>query len=158
VLQAAKVLSSVLKLAIAHIKKEGISVYTFAFYHDHESGAVSVCVDTRNNSEKSVKFMNDYNMGHFFKAVAKGDLKGASLWQANIGRSLSLGDFALVNTARTDIANLKIDEQFYVTMVQELVAVQGEIASLSDHPEHLVFACSGAGDEVAFVWSLPNRS
>ena len=56
-----------------------IPVFTFAFYHDHESGAVSVCVDTKENSAKLVLSMNNYNMRHFFKAVAGGASKCTAL-------------------------------------------------------------------------------
>jgi len=40
-------------------------VYTFALYHDHESAAVSVCVDTEANSRRVVAHTNRYNMKHF---------------------------------------------------------------------------------------------
>jgi len=92
---------------------------------------------------------------YFEQAVAGGDLAQAALWQANVGRSLSLGDFALVNAARTDIGELQIDDQFYVLMTQAVVAVQERVAALAPHPDKLVFACSGPDDEVALVWAMP---
>ena len=146
---------AVLKAAIAEVKSKKISVFTFAFYHDHESGAVSVCVDTEENSARTVHSMNKYNLRHFHKAVAAGNLQQASLWQANVGRSLSLGDFVMVNVARADIEELVIDKQFHLSMVQALVHVQDEIATLSSNPELLLLACSSENSEVGYVWSLP---
>src|SRR3982750_3530417 len=56
---------SVLRDAIAHPRAEAVPVYTFAFYHDHESGAVSVCVDTEASSARQVRATNRYNAKHF---------------------------------------------------------------------------------------------
>lgn len=154
-MQAISLFNSVLRAALNEMKEKAVPVFTFAFYHDHESGAVSVCVDTEESSDNTVRSMNSYNVRHFLKAVERGDLKSASLWQANIGRSLSLGDFSFINIARTDIGEINVNEQFYVSMVKALVAVQEEVAILANSPERLVFACSGKDDEVAYVWSLP---
>ena len=87
--------------------------------------------------------------------MAKGDLKDAALWQANVGRSLSLGDFAIVNAAHTDIGDVPVDDRFYVLMTQAVVAIQNRVAALAPHPDKLVFACSGADDDVALVWAMP---
>ena len=39
-------------------KVSGLNIYTFAIYHDHESGFVSVCIDTEENSKlKLEKFL-----------------------------------------------------------------------------------------------------
>lgn len=146
---------AVLRAAIAEVKSKNISVFTFAFYHDHESDAVSVCVDTEENSVRSVQSMNKYNLRYFLKAVAEGNFQHASLWQANVGRSLSLGDFAMVNVARADIEEFVIDERFHLSMVKALVAVQNEIATLSSNPERLLLSCSSENSEVGYVWSLP---
>jgi hypothetical protein len=146
--------ASVLTSAIAEVERQGVPVFTFALYHDHESGAVSVCVDTEESSNRSVAATNRFNMRYFAKAVAQGDLESADLWQANIGRSLSLGDFQLVNLARTKIEDIEVNHKFYVAMVQALFAVQGRLVPLSPNPERLVLACSGADSEVAYVWSL----
>ncbi len=99
--------------------------------------------------------MNKYNLRYFLKAVAEGNLQLASLWQANVGRSLSLGDFAMVNVARADIEESVIDERFYLSMVQALVAVQDEIAMLTSNPERLLLACSSESSEVGYVWPHP---
>jgi hypothetical protein len=70
--------------------------------------------------------MNRYNMKYFMQAIADKDLKSANLWQANIGRSLSLGDFLLVNCARTDLGKTKTTPAFYLAMIEALVAVQSK--------------------------------
>ena len=145
----------VLESALGEIESSGLPVFTFAMYHDHESGAVSVCADSEENSARAVASMNAYNAKHFGIAVAKGDLEQAALWQANVGRSLSLGDFAIVNAARTNIGAVPVDDQFYILMAQAVVAIQDRVAALAPQPDKLVFACSGADDEVALVWAMP---
>jgi len=152
-MSVAELFASVLQSALAEVRQKSIPVYTFALYHDHESHAVSVCVDTEENSARCVASMNRYNMKYFMQAIADNDLKSASLWQANIGRSLSLGDFVLVNCARTDLGKTKATSAFYLTMIEALVAVQSEVVDLSPNPERLVLASSGPNDEVAYVWS-----
>jgi len=153
----------VLADALDQVRAAGVSVYTFAVYFDHESHALSVCVDTLENSRSTVASINEYNSKYFHKAVASGDLKGASLWQANIGRSLSLGDFHLVNVGRRDLpSNVKASPEFFVGLVQSLVSIESEVAALSSDPEALVFCCSGTGDEIEYCWSLgldlPNQT
>jgi hypothetical protein len=154
-MSAALLFQAVLDSALTEIASSGLPIFTFAMYHDHESGAVSVCADTEENSARTVAATNACSAKHFGKAVARGDLKQAALWQANVGRSLSLGDFAIVNAARTGIGDVRVDDQFYILMTQAVVAVQERVAALARHPDRLVFACSGPDDEVALVWSLP---
>jgi hypothetical protein len=149
----AELFASVLQRALEEVRQKSIPVYTFALYHDHESHAVSVCVDTEDNSARCVASTNRYNMKYFMQAIADKDLKAASLWQANIGRNLSLGDFVLVNCARADLGEAKVTPTFYLAMIEALVAVQSEVFALCPNPERLVFACSGPNDEVAYVWS-----
>jgi hypothetical protein len=148
----------VLGVALDEVRAKGTPVFTFALYHDCESRTVSVCVDTEDNSRRKVLSTNCYNMRHFLNAVAEGDLEAASLWQANIGRCLSLGDFTLVNVARTGQGEIPVDEQFYLSMVRALVKVQSQVALLAPHPERLVLACSSPNNEVGYVWSLPGTA
>jgi hypothetical protein len=157
-MQLSALFGEVLNRALREIQAATVPVFTFALYYDHESMAVSVCVDTEENSNKTVHAINGYNMKYFMDAIAAGDLSSASLWQANIGRSLSLGDFALVNVARTSLEKVHADDQFYVELVRSLAAVQDRVAVLSPARERLVLACSGADDEVAYVWSLPTSA
>src|SRR3712207_5236771 len=111
---AAELFAEVLSNAIEEVRERRTPVYTFALYHDHESAAVSVCVDTEENSLRPVAKSNAYGIKHFAKAVAAGDLKSAALWNANTGRSLSLGDFALVNVARVGLGDVTAGKGFYV--------------------------------------------
>lgn len=157
-MNAAALCESVLRRALHEVREKAIPVYTFALYHDHESSAISVCVDTEENSNVAVASMNRYNMKYFMSAVAEKDLKSASLWQANVGRSLSLGDFSLVNAAHTELGSVKVDKLFYLTMVESLIEVQDEVATLSPDRDRLVLACSGPNDEVAYVWAVPSAT
>lgn len=148
---------NVVDRALAEARSRSIRVYTFAFYHDHESAAVSVCVDTQDNSERVVRGINAYNSKHFFEAVETRDLKMAALWQANTGCSLSLGDFAAVNLARTELpGNLRgVD---YCAMVHAVMVRHEEVRLQSLDPSRTLLACSGPEEEVALVWSLPETS
>ncbi len=155
---AALLFRSILESALSEIEASGLPVFTFAMYHDHESGAVSVCADSEESSARAVASMNAYNAKHFAAAVAKGDLEHAALWQANVGRSLSLGDFAIVNAARTELGEVPPDGQFYVLMAQAVVDIQDRVAALAPRPDRLVLACSGPDDEVALVWTMPTAT
>jgi hypothetical protein len=147
------VIAEVLSHAIIQIRERALPVYTFALYFDHESEAISVCVDTEENSARTVLSMNAYNTKHFHRAVSDGDLKMAKLWQASLGRSLSLGDFALVNAGRTELPGVEQDELLFATMLNALVAAELEVSKLAPAPRKLIFACSGVANEVEYVWS-----
>ncbi len=151
-METSSLFEAVLEGALREVAARQLPVYTFALYHDHESEAVSVCVDTEEQSAKTVASINRYNVGYFAQAVTSGDLKSACLWQANVGRSLSLGDFALVNAARTPLPSGAVSKGFYLSMVRAVMSVEKRVAVLSPHPERLLFACSGADAEVAYVW------
>ncbi len=143
----------ILNTALAELRSAGIDVFSFALYHDHESRTVSVCVDTEANSWRAVEESNRYSAAHFQEAIAQGDLQQAVLWQANAGRNLSLGDFLLVNLARTNLGDVPVDEQFHLLMAQALIANQQAIAALASKPARLLLACSGRDSEVALAWS-----
>lgn len=144
----------VIARAIAEIRKARLPLYTFAFYHDHESYAVSVCADTAESSSKSVAANNEAIGKYFLRAVSDGDLKEIGSWSANHGRSLSLGDFAMVNVARTDFdARVRTGKDFYLAMIRAVISRESEIVTLAAHPQQLIFCCSGPKDEVAFIWS-----
>lgn len=127
-------IDSVLAEALAQARATGVSVYTFALYYDHESPAISVFIDTVEQSLASLASMNAYNSKYFHRAVSNGDLKDASLWQANIGRSLSLGDFRMVNVGRRELgANFSPLHDFFLSLVQALVAAESEVAFQHSH-------------------------
>jgi hypothetical protein len=97
---SSQIIADLLDKAVTAISKKAISVHTFALYHDRESSRLSVCVDTADNSRRVVAGINQYNAKHFAAAIKSGDLANAALWQANVGRSLALGDFSAVNFVR----------------------------------------------------------
>ena len=158
-----KLIEEVLKQALSEARSANVPIYTFALYYDHESSAISVCIDTAEKSAATVASINAYNGKYFHGAVAAGNLEGASLWQANIGRSLSLGDFHLVNVARRELGcDFRPEEEFFVSLVQGVVAVEPLVAEMSVTPESLLLCCSGPDSEVQYWWSLsaqgPNNS
>ena len=157
-MRAEDLFKEVLNQAISELRNEEFAVYTFALYHDHESNAVSVCVDTEENSRRTVQRINSYNAKHFLREVGAANLPGAALWQANIGRSLSLGDFAKVNLARRELDKLVPSETLYLEMVKCLCAAAPRIAALSSDPSRLLFAASGESAEIAYVWAMPSDS
>ena len=146
--------SGVIKAALSEVRKDPIPVYTFALYHDHESGFVSVCVDTKESSMRLVRDSNRWDMRYFAEHIQSGNWKDAALFQANIGRSLSLGDFARVNLGETDLdGDVSTDESFYLEMARAVIAHQREILELAPSPDDVVFCCSSADSEVGLVWS-----
>jgi len=151
------IVADVLDRAIAEVRSRGIAVYTFALYFDHESPALSVCVDTAANSARTVKGINAYNRKYFVDAVQAGDLRAASLWCSNVGRSLSLGDFALVNVARTELSTeASEDQSVFQAMLRVLVAREHEVAILAPDRDALLLCCTGPDDEAEYVWSVPD--
>jgi hypothetical protein len=151
-------LESVVAAALSELHTSPVAIHTFAFYHDHESGAVSVCVDTKESSLRLVHQSNQWSIKHFVQHLQNGSWEDACLFQANVGRSLSLGDFARVNLARTALpASTVADQSFYLAMARAVIAHQREILMLASDREDVVFCCSSADSEVGLVWSaLPN--
>jgi hypothetical protein len=147
--------TSVLTEAISELRKKRLDVYTFALYFDHESNAISVCADTVSNSAATVRGINTYNRKYFDPAVASGDLKAASLWCSNIGRSLSLGDFVAKNLARTPAKDSNLGSEFFVGMLHALMDAENEIATLTSDKDTLLLCCTGPSDETEFYWGLP---
>ena len=149
----------VIRRALGEARLQSVPIFTFAFYFDHESSAISVCIDTEENSLRTVQRINSYNAKYFQAAVSAGDLPGAAMWQANTGRSLSLGDFQLVNLARLDVDPPDDPPSFFLKMVRAVVRNQGAIEQQSVDPNRLCLCSSGPSDEVELVWSaLPTRS
>lgn len=151
--EAMRLFNDVLSRTIAEVRERGTNVFTFAFYHDHESAAVSVCVDTEPNSAREVLSENAFGMKYFADAIADGDLKQAALWKANIGRSLSLGDFELVNVALTDLGSVTVDDDFYLSMIRALRSRENDIVQLARQPHRLLFCSSSADAEVGYLWT-----
>lgn len=143
----------VLDEALKTIGRESIDVFTFALYFDHESSAISVCVDTLPNSERQVFDQNQYSQKHFWRVIASGKLSEAALWQSNVGRNLSLGDFAKVNVARVELHDVELDDAMTLDLVESLRAREDRIAKLTSCPHRLLICCSTPDDEVGLIWS-----
>jgi hypothetical protein len=93
-------------------------------------------------------------MKYFAEHVRDDNWRDACLFQANIGRSLSLGDFARVNVAKTDLPSGVVNgESFYLSMAKAVIANQQEILALAPSREEVIFCCSDANSEVGLVWS-----
>ncbi|WP_417530444.1 hypothetical protein [Marinobacter lipolyticus] len=137
-------------------KVDGIDIYTFALYHDHESGFFSICIDTKENSDIQVAESNKYAMKHFRGMISESDIEGAMLWQANVGRNLSLGDFHAVNIAEIELTSLEVDDSFYLAAINALQNKAELILQRSSHGQSLLFCCSTANDEVGLTWVQEN--
>jgi len=127
------------------------NIYTLALYHDHESAMVSVRIDTEENSIKKVHESNKYSMRNLQRLIGESNLKEALLWQANVGRNLSLGDFTEVNVSEREI-EMKVTDSFYLSMITALNNKAASIMERSTHSESLLFCCSTEQDEVGLVW------
>ena len=143
----------VIRAAIDAAVSNGLRVYTFALYFDHESPALSVCMDTKENSLKKVSEQNAYAAEYFHRFIDAGDLDQAAHWQVNIGRNLSLGDFAKVNVARTDVAHDEYSASDCLALIRRVMTHEGEIRQLAEVPDELVFCCTSPTDEVGVVWA-----
>jgi len=137
-------------------KAKHLDIFTFGIYHDHESGFVSICIDTKENSDKEVIESNKYSMKHFKRVINEGSLEEAALWQANIGRNLSLGDFEAVNIVEHELNNTKVDDSFYLAMVKAANNKAASVLKQSTHGASLVFCCSTANEEVGLTWVQEN--
>lgn len=145
-------LNEALDDALTVVRQKSIPIYTIAFFHDHESRAVSICVDTEENSNAHAASSNRYFSKYFWKAVEQRDLKEIRSNSADSGRNASLGDFVLVNAGRRDLPKGRIGKELYLDMISTLRSREGEIASLAKSRDHLLFCCSGPNAEVDFWW------
>ena len=143
----------VIGAALDEASKEGLRIYTLALYFDHESPALSVCMDTKENSIRQVKEQNAYSAKYFQKFIGAGDLEQAALWQANVGRNLSLGDFARVNVARTPVAQADMSQGDFLSLIRCLMSHEREVRKLAEIADELVLCCTSPTDEVGIVWA-----
>ena len=148
-------LTAVMNRALELLEQQSFALYTLAFYLDHESSAIAICADTQPNSDRVVAEINRYNLRHFLDAIREADLSAAALWQANVGRSLSLGDFTAVNLARTELGDVPVDVSLCHAMVDTVIKNHSRIRKLSPNPAHTLLATSTLEDEVGLIWSLP---
>ncbi|MCF6442127.1 hypothetical protein L1077_22120 [Pseudoalteromonas luteoviolacea] len=134
------------------LKACNLDIYTFAIYYEHESGFVSICIDTEENSKVRLAESNKYSMKYFRQSIIEGDLEQALLWQANIGRNLSLGDFTAINIVEKYIEDECVDSRFYLDMVNAIESKADKILKQSSHGGSLLFCCSTAEEEVGLTW------
>ncbi|MBU6954448.1 hypothetical protein [Hahella sp. HN01] len=137
-------------------KAKDLDIFTFAIYHDHESGFVSVCIDTKQNSENQLLESNKYSMKHFRRIIEEGSIEEAMFWQANIGRNLSLGNFAAINISEKEVAGIIPDNSFYLDMVKAIQNKEDLILQKSTHGSSLLFCCSTEDEEVGLTWVQEN--
>lgn len=146
-------IDAVLREGLSFAAENQVRLYTVAFYLDHESRAISLCLDTQPNSMKVVRSINKFSTEHFNSAVKNGDLEGAALWQANTGRSLSLGDYAHVNIGRRTLKGIALDSELILAMTRALQRRSPHFLELSPTPGSLLFACSTLTEEVGLTWT-----
>lgn len=142
--------------ALSECQRKNVNIYTFALYHDHESGFVSVCVDTEESSKRSCISINEYKRKQFLRAIEGNEIKKAQSWLASTGRSLSLGDFAFVNLTEIIISEKTVHDSFYLNMVNAIEEMSELIVRQSEHGKNLIFCCSTGNDEVGLIWSNKN--
>jgi len=141
--------------ALKAASEQKIDIYTFAMYHDHESGFVTICIDTKQNSDKSVISQNRYSRDNFLREIEGGNLEMAGLWQANGGRSFSLGNFSFVDFRAIEVTQRKKQKGFYLAMIKAIEEMSELIQRSSSHGSNLIYCCSTEKDEVGLIWS-PN--
>ena len=108
----------VIAQALDEIVRKGMSgqIVTVALYFDHEGPALSICADTLDNSDRHAATSLSWSFHQMAAALEAGDLENAELYNASVGRSLSLGDFSLVNLGRTELPSAERcepDEAFF---------------------------------------------
>lgn len=147
-----KPFDTIIGQALKILFDERADVFTFGFYHDHESHAVSVCADTKDKSKRSTLESNRFRKDQFLRAIQEQDLESAARWNSNTGRSFSLGDFRYVNLGRQAIRVPNNSAPFYRAMVDALMRNSDKIAALASNPEELVMCCSTKNSEVGLIW------
>ena len=142
--------------SLVELSRARFRLYTFALYLDVESSCLAVCADTASNSARLVRRINRFNCAEFGESVERGDLAGAALWQANLGRNLSLGDFALVNMCRLTIPSVT-PPTTYLLMLRAMRQREQELLLATPRPAKLMLVCTGPNDEAEFTW-VPSAS
>lgn len=146
-------LASILERAIDELKKARADVYTFSFCHEQKSGSVSVYADSEASSRSVIGALNRSSMKRFAKAVKKRDLDEALMWQATVGRSLSLSNFAWKKLAKSSLGKLKNAPELHEAMLLAALDVAPKVAALTSDRDKLLFTCSTVDEEVGLVWT-----
>lgn len=147
------ILSAVLQRALDALKQARADVYTFSFCHDRRRGAVSVYADTEVSSRRVLGALNRSSMKRFAKAVQQRDLDEASMWQASVGRNLSLAAFSWRNLARRTLGDFKHAPELHEAMLLAAIECAPKVVALTSDRETLLFTCSTADEDVGLVWT-----
>ncbi len=140
--------------ALQKVAKANIDIYTFAIYHDHESGFVSICIDTKENSKNTILNANSFIKEQFQLAIENDDLDRAADWQTSGGRSFELGSFRHKNIDDIRVPINPKRKSFYLDMVKAVQEMSELIARHSSHGKNLLFCSSTSKREVGLVWSV----
>jgi hypothetical protein len=155
-------LSTVLECAIDELHSQHADVHTFAFCLEPGGRAVSVYADSETNARRVVHALNRASMKRFVKAVHRRDLDEASMWQASVGRNLSLRTFAWKRLARCTLGKYSQAPELHEAMLLAALQQTPKVLELSSDPEQVLFTCSTPDEEVGLVWTgdaaLPRKS
>ncbi len=100
------ILEDIIKEALLVVEKQKIDIFTFCLYHDHESRAIAVCIDTKENSKRFLVESNAWKKKYFYEKLTEENIEELKLWNFESGRSFSLGDYSYKNIGRIKIDNL----------------------------------------------------
>ncbi len=139
--------------ALSKVREKSIDIFTFAFYHDHESACVSICIDTEESSVKTIKSSNEFSRIYFYENLIKGDLDSLGLFNFQTGRSFSLGDYAYCNIIYKSLpAEYMSSNKMYLEMIQAINLNKENILKCSSKPENVFYCCSSENNEVEYIW------
>jgi len=139
--------------ALKICEQKNINIYTFCFYHDHESKAFSICIDTEEKSKITILQSNEFTKKYFHEELKTGNLEGLKNWCFQHGRSFSLGDFRYCNIVYKKIGtNSEIVKENYIEMINSIEKYKEKIKNYSINPDNIFFACSSENNEVEYIW------
>jgi hypothetical protein len=141
------------KEALALVIEKNINIYTFAYYHDHESSCIGIGIDTEENSNKLVKSSNEFTKKYFYRYLEDEDLNSLKSFCFNAGRSFYLGDYTYRNIVYKKIPEeYKSSKKMYLEMIKAINSNKEDILKFSDKPENIFFSCSSEDNEVEYIW------
>jgi hypothetical protein len=146
-------LSGILECAIDELHSQRADVHTFAFCVEAGGRAVSVYADSETNARRVVHALNRASMKRFVRAVQKRDLDEASMWQASVGRNLSLRTFAWKTLARRALGKHSQAPELHHAMLLAALQHTPRVLELSSAPERVLFTCSTPDEEVGLIWT-----
>lgn len=142
----------IIEKALNILFSKGTDIYTFALYYDHESSAVSVCVDTKINSKSVARKSNEFAFQTLKNAISEKNMDRAKIFGRCSERSFSLGDFKVRSLGWEPMKAPNNSAPFYLALVEVLFRNSKKIAALSNTPDELVLCCSTNDSEVGLAW------